>query len=125
MIDALQPDFASLKEASQTRETCEEKEARLKKMKNLWTGLFIINLLVFIALQFILPILSFIPDKWRLLAHDNPFITWILVASVIYLLILIIWFALSFSMAKSNTEKARKSEWELLLKMNRKLNNGN
>jgi uncharacterized integral membrane protein len=125
MIDALQPDFASLKEASHTRETCEEKEARLKKIKNLWTGLFIINLIVFVALRFIMPLMAFIPEKWRLLAFDYPFITWALVASVIYLLILIIYFAVSFSTAKSKTEKARQSEWNLLLKVNRKLTNGN
>jgi uncharacterized integral membrane protein len=125
MIDALQPDFASLKEASHIRETCEQKETRLKKMKNLWTGLFIINLFVFIFFRFIMPIIAFIPEKWRLLAFDYPFITWFLVASVIYLLILIIYFAVSFSSAKSKTEKARQSEWNLLLKVNRKLTTGN
>jgi uncharacterized integral membrane protein len=125
MIDALQPDFASLKEASHTRETCEEKEARLKKMKNLWTGLFSIHLLVFVALRFILPPMTFIPEKWRLLAFDYPFITWFLVASVIYLLVLIIYFTVSFSTAKIKTEKARQSEWNLLLKVNRKLTHGN
>ena len=125
MIDALQPDFALLKEASHTRETCEEKEARLKKMKNLWTGLFIINLFVFVSFRYILPIMAFIPDKWRLLAFEYPYITWFLVASVVYLLILIIYFAISFSRARSKTEQARQSEWNLLLKVNRKLTNRN
>ncbi len=92
-------------------------------MKNLWTGLFIINLIVFVTFRFILPIMAFIPDKWRLLAIEYPFITWFLIASVLYLLILLIYFAVSFSSAKTKTEKARQSEWNLLLRVNRQLSN--
>ena len=58
MIDAIRNDFAMWKQASQVRELCEEKETKLKNVRNVWIGLVLFMVIVFNAVKLLLPKIS-------------------------------------------------------------------
>lgn len=121
MINAMQPDMAMLKQASQIRETCEEKEAKLKRMKNIWTGIFLFSLFALLSVKSLLPLMTAYVRNVDMQFFTNPVIKLIIAIMVVLVLAVTIYSFANFASARSKTEKARKDEWRMVLYFNRQL----
>ena len=121
MINAMQPDMAMLKQASQIREHCEEKEEKLKKMKNLWTGIFLFSTIVFLVIKALLPGMAAYVRTFDMQLFTNPVIKLIIAGMVVMALAVTIYSFANFASARSKTEKARKDEWRLVMYLNREM----
>lgn len=121
MINAMQPDLAMLKQASQIRETLEEKEAKLKKMKNIWTGIFLFSVVAFLAVKSLLPLMAAYVRNIDMQFFTNPVIKLVISGIVLLILAITVYSFANFASARSKTEKARKDEWRLVLYFNRQL----
>lgn len=121
MINAMQPDLAMLKQASQIRETLEEKEAKLKKMKNIWTGIFLFSVVAFLAVKSLLPLMAAYVRNIDMQFFTNPVIKLVISGIVLLFLAITVYSFANFASARSKTEKARKDEWRLVLYFNRQL----
>lgn len=117
----MQPDLAMLKQASQIRETLEEKEAKLKKMKNIWTGIFLFSVVAFLAVKSLLPLMAAYVRNIDMQFFTNPVIKLVISGIVLLFLAITVYSFANFASARSKTEKARKDEWRLVLYFNRQL----
>lgn len=115
MIDAIRNDFAMWKQASQVRELCEEKETKLKNVRNVWIGLVLFMVIVFNAVKLLLPKISAINFDFFGLMTINPIIKWAFIGFVTLIILSAIIFSIRYSSAASKTEQARKNEWHSLL----------
>lgn len=115
MIDAIQNDFAMWKQASQVRELCEEKETKLKNVRNVWIGLILFMVIAFNAVKLLLPKISAINFDFTGLLTINPFVKWAIVGFVSLIILAALIFCIRYNSAASKTEQARKNEWRSLL----------
>lgn len=121
MINAMQPDLGMLKQASQIRELCELQEAKLRKMKNLWAGIFLFSMFVFLIMKALLPGMAAYVRNFDMQFFTNPVIKLIIAGMVVMALAITIYCFANFASARSKTEKARKDEWRLVMYLNREL----
>lgn len=115
MIDAIRNDFAMWKQASQVRELCEEKETKLKNVRNIWIGLILFVVIAFNAVKLLLPKISSVNFDYTGLLTMNPIVTWALAGFVSLIILAALIFCIRYNSAASKTEQARKNEWHSLL----------
>jgi uncharacterized protein YqhQ len=115
MIDAIHNDFAMWKQASQVRELCEEKETKLKNVRNVWIGLVLFMVIAFNAVKLLLPKISAINFDFSGLMSMNPIIKWAFAGFVALIILAALVFCIRYNSAASKTEQARKNEWRSLL----------
>lgn len=121
MIDPNRADFAVWKQASQIRESCEEKEARLRNARNIWLTLAFISLAAVTLLK--LPIANAVssdPESDALLMF-HPAVKWIIAGITVIMAVAAVLYILRVSSAKSKSEKARKAEWTTIVNIHRSL----
>lgn len=121
MIDHNRDDFAVWRQASQTRELCEEKENKLRHARNIWLTLAFISLAAVTLLK--LPIIHAgspgSESDEMLLFH--PAVKWIFTGVTVIMAIAAVLYILRASSAKTKSEKARKAEWTTILNIHRNL----
>lgn len=115
MIDALQNDFAMWKQASQVRELCEEKETKLKNVRNVWIGMVLFMLIAFNAVKLLLPKILAINIDLSYLMSMNPIVKWAFAGFAVLIILASVIFCIRYNSAASKTEQARKNEWRSLL----------
>ena len=118
MNDRLEPDFAMLQKASQARQNCEEKENRLKKKRNILLIIFLLCSTITAGLKISTSSLG-LSEQLKLIAEH--YVLWLATAISIVILASVIYFIFNLMSAHSETEKARKNEWKLLLYLNKQL----
>ena len=119
MNDHLEPHFAMLQKASQARQNCEEKEIRLKKKRNILLIIFLLCSTLTIGLKISISSLGLLSQQFKLVAEH--YLLWLISAISIVILASVIYFIFNLMSAHTETEKARKNEWKLLLYLNRQL----
>ncbi|HAX96454.1 MAG TPA: hypothetical protein DCY35_08040 [Prolixibacteraceae bacterium] len=119
MNDHLEPDFAMLQKASQARQNCEDKETRLKKKRNILLIIFLLCSTLTIGLKISISSLGLLSQQFKLVAEH--YLLWLISAISILILATAIYFIFNLMSAHTETEKARKNEWKLLLYLNRQL----
>ena len=119
MNDHLEPDFAMLQKASQARQNCEEKEIRLKKKRNILLIIFLLCSTLTIGLKISISSLGLLSQQFKLVAEH--YLLWLISAISILILATAIYLIFNLMSAHTETEKARKNEWKLLLYLNRQL----
>lgn len=121
MIDYHQDDFAVWKQASQTRELCEEKENRLRQARNIWLTMAFISLSAVTLLM--IPVFqsgSTGPESDEMLLF-HPAVKWILAGISLIMAIAAVLYILRVSSAKTRSEQARNDEWTTILDIHRSL----
>ncbi len=118
MNDRLEPNFAMLQKASQARQTCEEKEIRLKKKRNILLIIFLLCSTITVTLKILISGVG-LSEQMKMIAEH--YILWLASAISLVMLATVIYFIFNLMSAQSETEKARKNEWKLLLYLNRQL----
>lgn len=115
MIDAIQNDFVLWKQASQVRELCEEKETKLKNVRNLWIGMVIFLLIAINAFMILLPKILAINIDLSYLMSMNSIVKWAFAGFAVLIILASVIFCIRYNSAASKTEQARKNEWRSLL----------
>jgi hypothetical protein len=115
MIDVFQNDFAMWKQASQVRELCEEKETKLKNVRNVLIGLFLFMVIAFTAVNFLLPKISSINFDFWVIISMNPIIKWAVAGLATLGILASLIFCIRYNSAASKTKHARKNEWRSIL----------
>ncbi len=115
MIDAIQNDFAVWKKASQVRELCEERETKLKLVRNLWIGAILFAVIALNVVKLLLPKISSTEFSISAISGLDPIIKWFGAAILVALILAVIVFCIRYNSAANKTELARKNEWHSLL----------